>query len=160
MIRVLRTTASLLVAATFTGIALVWLQVPHTGSPSPGRELGMTYDGAVGMIDLYLRHDIRGYQRLADIDPQLNGIGGRAAQAAASDRRLSVDDRVAVARRLSTQRGGLDAELARTIVTSAEPGELAAFRGFDRELDTAIGDAVSRLDQAELATPDEPDSTS
>lgn len=159
MIRALRTTASLLVAVAFTGTALVWLQVPHNGPPNPGRELGMTYDGAVGMIDLYLRHDIRGYQRLADIDPQLNGIGGRAARAAATDHRVGVEDRVAVARRLSTQSGGLTAELARSIVASAGPDELAAFHGFDHQLDVAISEVFNQLD-GESVTLDGPDSTS
>ncbi len=160
MIRWIRTAASLLVASLFAAIALVWLQVPHNGAPSPGRELAVTYDGAVGMIDLYLRHDIRGYERLANIDPQLNGIGGRAAQTAATDPNLRTADRVAVARRLSTQRSGLTPKLARHIVESADGEQLAAFSGFDPELDAAIDLAVNAALEAELANVDGLDSTS
>ncbi len=160
MIRLIRTTASLLVASLFTAIALVWLQVPHHGAPNPTREIGVTYDGAVGMIDLYWRHDVRGYERLVDIDPQLNGIGGRAARAAATDPYLDVADRANVARRLSTQRGGLTPDLAYRIVESTDTGQLSQLLGFDRELDAAVDVALTAALEAELATVNDTDPAS
>lgn len=53
----------MIIAIGTATVGLIWVRVPHADA-SPGRQITSTYDAGVGMVDLYLRDDYRGFERL------------------------------------------------------------------------------------------------
>lgn len=140
MIRFLRTTASILVALSLALIGIAWSHVPHARRPDPGHEISATFDTVVGFVDLRLRGDIRGYHRLVDLDPRLDGVGGDAARHVAGSDRFTVAERTRAARRLAIQRpdDGIDRELANELAHDLPPEALEELREVDALLDAAV----------------------
>lgn len=138
MIRSIRTTACLLVASLAAVAGWVWWQAPHT-SAKPTRQLAATYNTGVGMLDLYLMDDYRGFERLVDVDPRLVGVGGGAARSVAIDQRFPLERRVAAARLLA-ERDALDGSFADQLVVAVrEHDEAPAFCAIQSELDMRLG---------------------
>lgn len=138
MIRTIRTAACLIVATTTALIGWVWAQAPHT-SPSPARQLSATYNTGVGMVDLYILHDARGFDRLVEVDPGLTGIGGRAARAVAIDDHFQVHQRV-LATKLLAEHQGLDESFITALAsTTGEQGQATAFCAIQSTLDQRLG---------------------
>ena len=140
MIHSIRTIACLILAALLTLFAWVWIQVPHIGN-RPGRHLSGTFDAAVGMIDLYLRDDHRGFERLLQVDPGLEGVGRNAARTVAIDRRFSLEQRVE-ATRLLAERSVIDERFTRRLMWVNREDEVESFCGLDAELDRCLGCGV------------------
>ncbi len=143
MIRFFRTVATAIVAALTAMTMLIWIQAPGRDDPRPQNQLATTFDTAVGMVDLYWRDDIRGYERLVDEDPGLDGVGGDAARSVALDRAFELDHRRDALRRLVRRQGPLSEEFAQKAVASIDHEDLIAFQGIDPNLDTQI---IERLD--------------
>lgn len=138
MIRTIRTIACLIVATTAALIGWVWAQAPHT-SPSPARQLSATYNTGVGMIDLYVLHDARGFDRLVEVDPGMTGIGGRAARSVAIDDQFHVHHRVLATRLLAEHQGLDDSFITALASATGQHGQATAFCAIQSTLDERLG---------------------
>ncbi len=138
MVRTIRTSACLIVVTMSAVVAWIWVQSPHD-SPRPIGQLADTYNTGVGMVDLYLMHDDRGFDRLLAVDPAMTGIGGRAARTVAVDRRYDIDRRV-LAARLLAEHEVLDQSFIDDLATVAfEQGQETAFCAIQPGLDERLG---------------------
>lgn len=137
MLQPIRTIACLIVASFFALFGWIWFQIPHAGQ-RPGRQLSATFDAAVGMIDLYIRDDYRGFERLVRVDPRLEGVGRDAAMTVATDRGFPLPQRVA-ATRLLAERSAIDERFIQRLRWANHDNEHGSFRGLDEEVDRGLG---------------------
>jgi hypothetical protein len=139
IVSVVRTGACALMATTTAVIGWVWFNAPHESS-SPGYHVSSTYNTAVGMVDLYMLHDPRGYERLVEIDPSLQAVGGDAARTVMlDDAHFSIETRVDATRRLADH-AALDAALVEDLaLTTKSHGERTAFCDIEPTLDARLG---------------------
>lgn len=144
MVRLIRSIACVVVAIATASLGLIWLQVPHAGA-SPFRQMTSTYDAGVGMIDLYLRDDYRGYERLIQIDPTLEGIGGDAAKSVAADSAFDLERRIQ-ATILLVENQRLDDSFSEVLAEAARShNEERSFCNIDADLDQRLGCGTSRV---------------
>ncbi len=134
---IIRNSAWITVALTSWLIGWVWSQVPWTKERDDSR-VAVTFDAAVGMIDLYLKDEYRGFERLVEVDPRLCTVGRDAARTVAVDRRFDLNQRVA-ATKLLAENSALDGQFNSWLAASSSVEERPSFTGIDDGLDTELG---------------------
>lgn len=138
IVRLIRTGSCVASAIATALVGWVWFNAPHDSS-APSYHLSATYNTGVGMVDLYLLHDVRGFERLVALDPTLQAIGGDAARSVAvDDAHFPLDVRVGATKLLAEQ-AALDEGLVEGLALAAlAHGESAAFCDIEPALDARL----------------------